>query len=225
MSRAPAMPPPTRLDLAFYRVVRFVLWAFARTFWRLEVHGAERLPPGPHILAPVHRSNIDTVIVATITTRRLRFLGKHTMWKVGWIGRIFTALGGFPVERGTADREAFRKCIDALANGEPLVMFPEGTRQSGPEVQPLFDGPALVASRAQVPIVPVGIGGSEAAMPRGAKMLRPVKVVVVIGEPLPPPSAPSGGRRVPRSALTETTTTLRGRVQALFDEARERAAG
>ena len=60
-----------------------------------------------------------------------------------------------------------------LEAGEPLVLFPEGERKSGPIVQPLFDGATYVAVKAGVPIVPVGIGGSERAMPKGAKFIFP----------------------------------------------------
>ena len=70
--------------------------------------------------------------------------------------------------RGSADREALRRCVAVLEAGEPLVLFPEGERKSGPTVQPLFDGAVYVALRAGVPIVPVGIGGSERVMPKGA---------------------------------------------------------
>ena len=61
---------------------------------------------------------------------------------------------GFPVTRGTADREALRRCIEVLEMGEVLVLFPEGERKDGPIVQPLFDGAAYVAAKAGVPIVP-----------------------------------------------------------------------
>ena len=68
-----------------------------------------------------------------------------------------------------------------LEAGEPLVLFPEGERKSGPVVQPLFDGAAYVALKAGVPIVPVGIGGSERVMPKGAKFIYPRKVHVIVG--------------------------------------------
>ena len=74
-------------------------------------------------------------------------------------------------------------------------MFPEGTRQSGPIVQPLFEGAAYVATRTGVPIVPVGIGGSERAMPKGSKMIRPVKIHIVVGRPREPDRAAEGGKR------------------------------
>ena len=214
--------PPTAVERALYAVVRGVFAAFARTYLRLEVTGRDRLPEGPFVLAPVHRSNIDFLIAAAITRRRMRYMGKHTIWRYDLLGRLFTALGAFPVHRGSADREALRRCEAALSGGEPLVMFPEGTRQSGPVVEELFDGPAFVAARAGVPIVPVGIGGSEAAMPRGSKGIRPVKVTVVIGEPMPAPVG-DDGKRPSRKQVRATTEELRARVQSLFDDAQRRA--
>lgn len=203
--------------MVLYRIVSGIVAVFCRLFWRLRVEGADNVPRhGAFVVAPVHRSNIDTLVVSTITRRRLRFMGKNTMWKYKLPGRLFTALGAFPVHRGTADREALRRCIEVVEGGEPLVIFPEGTRQAGPIVQPLFEGAAYVATRTGVPIVPVGIGGSEAAMPKGAKMLRPVRVRVVVGKPLPPPPAGASGR-VPRSAVHDLTEELSKRLQDLFD--------
>ena len=102
------------------------------------------------------------------------------------------------------------------------MIFPEGTRKSGPVVQDLFEGPAYLATKHQVPIVPVGIGGSEGAMPKGSKGIRPVKVTILIGEPIPPPGLTESGR-VPRSAVRAHTDRLRERIQDLFDHAQKLA--
>ena len=212
------MKPLTRVQRVWYAIVRSVVVAFSRTFWRLRVEGAERVPDGPFILSPVHRSNIDTPLVAAVTRRPLRYMGKDAMWKYGWSAWFFTSLGGFPVHRGTADREALKKCVAVLQGGEPLVLFPEGTRQSGPVVEDVFDGAAYVALKTGAPIVPVGIGGSEKAMPKGARFIRPVKVTMVVGEPLHPPVI-EGGTRAPRRAVRELTAELQKRLQDLFDEA------
>ena len=212
------MKGPSPGALVVYAVVRSIVVGFCRLFWRLEVHGRENVPAeGPFVLSAVHRSNIDTPLVAAVARRRLRYMGKKEMWKFGLAGRFFTAMGGFPVDRGSADREALRTCVEALRGGEPLVLFPEGTRRSGPVVEDLFDGAAYVAGKAQVPILPVGIGGSEGAMPKGAKMIRPVKVHIVIGPPIAPPDA--GTRR----AVREKTEELRDVLQGLFDEAQKLA--
>jgi 1-acyl-sn-glycerol-3-phosphate acyltransferase len=172
-------------------------------------------------LAPIHRSNIDTPLAAAVSSRRLRFMGKDSLWKIRAIGWILSALGAFPVTRGTADREALKRCITVLEMGEPLVLFPEGTRQSGPIVMPLFDGAAYIAVKAGVPIIPLGIGGSERVMPKGKKMIYPRKCVLIIGEPITARVDETG--RVSRSAVKELTEKLSVDLQRLFDEAQELA--
>ena len=132
----------------------------------------------------------------------MRYMGKDSIWKSKPLGRFVSMLGAFPVHRGTADRDAMKACIDIIKGGSPLVMFPEGTRQSGPVVQEMFDGTAYVAAKADVPIIPMGIGGTEAMMPKGAKLLRPTKLVLVVGDPIPPPQRTESGR-TPRSAVDE----------------------
>ena len=214
--------PLSRVQRAWYAFVRVLVVGFSRSFWRLRVEGTEHVPGGPFILSPVHRSNIDTPLVAAVTRRPLRYMGKDAMWKYGWSAWFFTSLGGFPVHRGTADREALKKCVAVLEGGEPLVLFPEGTRRSGPVVEDVFDGAAYVALRTGAPIVPVGIGGSEGAMPKGAKFIRPVRLHMVIGEPLRPPVS-EGGARAPRRAVRELTAELQDRLQQLFDDAQAKA--
>jgi len=216
------VPPATKGQLRFYRVVRDIVVGFCRLFWRLEVHGLDKVPAGPFVLSAVHRSNVDSLLVAAVTKRRMRYLGKHTMWKYDLPGRFFTAMGGIPVHRGSADREALRACVTALRQGEPVVIFPEGQRRTGPVVEDLFEGPAFVAGRTGAPIVPVGIGGSEAAMPPGSKGIKPVKVTLVVGDPIPAPVGEDGGRPS-RRQVRETTDALQVAVQALFDDAQRRA--
>jgi len=203
-----------------YFVVRTLVAACTRALTRLSVEGREHLPDrGPFVLAPVHRSIMDTPISSCLTSRRLRFMGKDSLWKRRPAAWLLSSLGGFPVSRGTADREALKRCIAVLEGGEPLVLFPEGERKSGDVVQPLFDGAAYVALKARVPIIPVGIGGSEAVMPKGSRFIHPRRVHVVIGAPITHPAVTSGGH-VSRAAVHEVTTELHTTLQCLFDEAR-----
>jgi 1-acyl-sn-glycerol-3-phosphate acyltransferase len=207
---------------ALYFVVRTLVAGVTRAITRLSIDGREHLPrTGPFVLAPIHRSYIDTPISSCLTRRRLRFMGKDTLWKNRPFGWFLSSLGGFPVTRGTADREALRRCVAVLEAGEPLVLYPEGERKSGPTVQPLFDGAVYVALRAGVPIVPVGIGGSERVMPKGARFLHPNKVHVIVGAPIEsPPPADSG--RVPRSIIRRHSDELHATLQQLFDDAQQR---
>ncbi|MGQ0830385.1 MAG: lysophospholipid acyltransferase family protein [Microthrixaceae bacterium] len=211
--------PPGRATRVSYALVRGLLLGLFKVFGRVRVVGSEKVPAaGAFILAPVHRSNVDFALAALVTTRPLRYMGKDSIWKSRLLGRFVTMLGAFPVHRGSADRDALKACTDIVNGGSPLVMFPEGTRCTGPVVQELFDGTAYVAAKAGVPIVPVGIGGSEAMMPKGAKVPRPSRLVLVVGDPIPAPARTDGGR-MPRSAVAAFTEELRGVLQELFDEA------
>jgi 1-acyl-sn-glycerol-3-phosphate acyltransferase len=215
----PVVGPPTRGELAWYRFARAVVMVPSWFLWRMRFTGTENLPQTtPYVLAPVHRSYIDTLLAGYVSDRRVRFMGKEEMWRTPLVAKLFNSLGGFPVRRGTPDREALRICEQILAAGEPVVLFPEGTRQSGPLVQPLFAGPAFVAVRANVPIVPLGIGGSERAMPKGAKWLRPTRIALAVGRPIWPPPAPDEGR-VPRRVVQELTDRLHKELQEVFDTA------
>jgi len=215
--------PPRWWEKGSYTALSGLFHGLAKLYFRLEIRGKEHLPPrGPYVVAPVHRSNLDFILVSCIHSTRMRYMGKASIWKYPTLGRFFSMLGAFPVHRGTADRESLRTCMRIIENGESLVMFPEGTRKEGPKVAELFDGPAFVAARTGVPIVPIGIGGSSQAMPLGAKFIKPRKIVMVIGEPVTPPTGDGTGR-VKRRVVREMTDLLSERLQALYDEARRRA--
>ena len=203
-----------------YRVLWSMVLALCKVLFRLRVEGRENFPPGPFILSPVHRSFIDTPIAGMATSRRLRFMGKESLWENKPLGAFLSVMGGFPVERGTADRTALRAATDVLSLGEPLVMFPEGTRRSGDRVrrEDMLDGPAFVAARAGVPIVPMGLGGTVRALPVGSVVPRPRRVVIVVGNPIPPPSVIDG--RLPRRAVSEHTDRLFDELGDLYVEAR-----
>ena len=212
----------TLLDRAAYQTVRFIVTSFCRIWCRMTVEGRDNVPSeGPFLLAPTHRSILDTPIASGVTFRRMRFMGADKYWKNKAFGRLLTALGGFPVTRGTADREALRRSIAVLERGEPLVLFPEGERKSGPLVHPLFDGATYVAVKAGVPIVPVGIGGSERAMAKGAKYISPRKLHVVIGPPILV-AKDVGSPKEQRDAARQLTVDLHAELQRLFDIAQAR---
>jgi 1-acyl-sn-glycerol-3-phosphate acyltransferase len=188
----------------------------------MTVEGRENVPSeGIFILAPSHRSILDTPIASDVTRRRMRFMGADKYWKNKAFGRLLTALGGFPVSRGTADREALKRSIAVLEGGEPLVLFPEGERKSGPIIQPLFDGATYIAVKAGAPIVPVGIGGSERAMPNGAKLIRPCKVHVVVGKPIQAYTDAKSPKEQ-RDAARQLTIDVHAELQRLFDIAQAR---
>ncbi|MFT7598488.1 MAG: 1-acyl-sn-glycerol-3-phosphate acyltransferase [Acidimicrobiales bacterium] len=208
----------------FYQALRRTLAAFFRVWLRLEVHGAENIPEtGGFVLAPgAHRSILDTPVVGISSGRMLRYMGADKYFAVPVFGWFLTAVGGFPVEREFTDRAALRLAQSLLEDGHPLVVFPEATRFEGPLVQPLKEGAAFLACRAGTPLVPIGIGGAQRALPIGGRFLRPTKVVLVVGEPIWPPAVEAGGR-AKRSQVHAMSNELHQTLQALFDEAQIKA--
>jgi 1-acyl-sn-glycerol-3-phosphate acyltransferase len=213
----PDIHPITRWESILWRVLSKGLLGIGRLFFHTRVEGLENVPKDrPFILAPVHRSYVDFMLVLVCHRPRMRYLAKDTLWKPPF-SYLWTALGGIPVARGVADRDVLKASIACIEQGEPLVMFPEGTRQEGPVVNELFDGPAYVQSKTGAPIVPVGIGGSARIMPKGSKFPKPGHVLVLIGKPLEAPQVE--GAKAKRSAIKAQTAALRNAIQDLYDEA------
>lgn len=210
-----------------YRVLRLLLTAVTKIWFRITVTGRDNVPrSGGYILAPgAHRSILDTPIAALASPRVLRFMGAENYFAIPGFGFFLRSMGGFPVERAMTDRAALRVAETLLESGEPLVVFPEGTRQEGPLIGEMKEGASFLACRTGLPIVPIGIGGAVRAMPKGRRFPRPCRIAVVIGAPIHPPARGEGpGRgRVKRSAIRDVTEELRSDLQALFDEAQQRA--
>jgi 1-acyl-sn-glycerol-3-phosphate acyltransferase len=142
-------------------------------------------------------------------------MAKDSLFKVPLLGPLITHLGAFPINRGSADRESMAHSEAVLRQGHALVLFPEGTRKEGRQVAPLHDGAMFVAARTGAKVVPVGIGGSDRAMPKGAKLPHPAKIRIVVGEPLDPPSSEG---RVARSALAAKSEELRVALETVYLE-------
>jgi 1-acyl-sn-glycerol-3-phosphate acyltransferase len=204
--------------MTFYRFMRFFVVGYVRVVYRVRVVGREHVPrSGPYIIAPSHRSMLDIPLAGAITTRRIRFMGKAPLFRVPVLGAIFRALGGFPVERDGGDVGPVRDSLRILQEGEPLVVYPEGSRQRGRDIAALQPGAAYLAAKAGVPIVPLGIAGAEEAFrTRPGRLPGFGRIIVVVGEPILPPARK--GSIVKRSAVDELTATLHERFQKLLDE-------
>jgi 1-acyl-sn-glycerol-3-phosphate acyltransferase len=188
----------------------------AKVLFRPTVVGAGNIPlTGPVLIAPIHRSNVDFALTLFISKRKVFFMAKDSLFRVPILGPLITHLGAFPVKRGAADRESMTLSEEVLRQGHALVLFPEGTRKEGRAVAPLHDGAMFVAARTGATIVPVGIGGSDRAMPKGAKLPRFARIRIVVGAPIQPPSSQG---RVARSALAAKSEELRAALEAVYLE-------
>lgn len=213
-----------RSSLLFYRVARSFLRLVVNPYLRMRSENTEVLDlPGPTILAPVHRSNLDSALLATHSSRRIRALGKESLFTTPGVAWVCAALGAIPVRRGEADRDALKAAKGLLDDGETMIVFPEGGRQQGSEIAELFDGAAWLSARTGARVIPVGIAGTGAAMPEGARWIRRSTVAVVPGDPMEAPVG-EGGKRVSRAQLQDFTAELANQLQKAQDRAEALAA-
>ena len=201
--------------LPFYLLIRTAILGIMWPYFRVKTTGRKNIPKeGPTILAPVHRSNLDGLLMAPLMRRRLRALAKESLFKSRPLAWVLASLGGFPVRRGAAARESVRIARALLSEGNLVLVFPEGTRHEGPEIAELFDGTAYLASKTGSRVVPVGIGGTGDSLPSGSKFPRPKKVRIVVGEAIDPPE-----EKAKRSELTNWTNHLATQLQRVQDQA------
>ncbi len=170
---------PSRIYLA----IGYLTAAPARLLFRMRCDGLEHVPDGGCVLAPSHVSNFDVWAVGLplFPQRYLRFMAKVELYKPV-LGSILRHGGAFPVRRGGGDTEAIETAVELCRAGNAIVVFPEGTRREKGivkrwEARP-HTGAARIALAARVPLVPVGIAGTD-------RLARLGPVRVRFGPPLP----------------------------------------
>ena len=168
---------------------------------------------------------MDIPFVGWVVPEPIGYMGKRSLFDLPLLGKAFASLGGIPVERDGSDRKALRTALERLAEGQPMLIFPEGTRDHGPAIDDLQPGAAYLALRGGVPLVPVGIAGTEEILrSQRIRVPRFHRVAVVVGEPLFPPAMT--GSVVPRAEVDALTERLQVALQNVFDQAyRLRDAG
>jgi 1-acyl-sn-glycerol-3-phosphate acyltransferase len=168
-----------------FHIGRTLASIFFHTYIRIKTYGKENFPEsGPFLFAVNHASALDPPMAGVVIPGESYFLARQTLFQ--GLGRwLLPRLGAFPVRRGEPDRRAIRFAVKALNQGTPLIMFPEGTRSTDGRVKALHGGAAMIALRAQVPIVPGYLAGTHRLMPRGASVPRPGRAAAFIGPPIP----------------------------------------
>jgi 1-acyl-sn-glycerol-3-phosphate acyltransferase len=199
----------------------------ARAIVRIQVEGDLASIPrtGPLIVAANHASSADPVLIGAFLPktlgRPLNWLGKRELVEMPVIGWFMRRVPIHPVDRATADLEAFRVAMRILESGNILAVFPEGTRSEDGILQPAKDGAAVLALRSGAPVLPVAVGDSDRMWPKHSRLPRPGRTVTVrygrpfrVAEELP--LAPSGMDR--RAAKEAATELIMARIAELLPE-------
>jgi 1-acyl-sn-glycerol-3-phosphate acyltransferase len=178
--------------VSLYRVLHGVVPPVAKAVWRPRVTGLEHVPTtGGVVLASNHLSFVDSVVIPVVVPRKVVFLAKSDYFTgTGIRGAAsrawFEGLGMLPVDRDDprAALGSLDTALEVLGHGEAFGLYPEGTRSRDGRLYRGRTGVAHLALTAGVPVVPVGLVGTERLQPVGARLPRLVTVDVRFGPPI-----------------------------------------
>ncbi len=159
MSQKKRIPPRS----ALYRVLIFIFKYPIRFLCNIRVRGAENEPTlseGPYLVISNHRTWADPIFLCvSLKHQQPHFMAKKELFKIPVLNMVIRALGAYPVNRGGADVGAIRYTIDLLKGGVAVGMFPQGHRYNGvdPRTTAVKTGAAMIALKADVPVLPVCI--------------------------------------------------------------------
>ncbi|GAA1124524.1 lysophospholipid acyltransferase family protein [Microbacterium aurantiacum] len=187
-STADATPASARKMGATYAIGRFAISTLGRLLYRPRVEGRDLVPRhGPVIFASNHLSFLDSIAIPVAAPRPVHFLAKSSYFESAGSRWFFTSIGAIPVQRGAgqAALDALDQQRRILQEGRAVALYPEGTRSLDGRLYKGRTGVAFLALQTGAPVVPVGLIGTDAVMPVGAKMpsLRH-RVTVKFGAPL-----------------------------------------
>lgn len=200
------------------RVQHRIAQAWAR--FSVAVSGAavtvlhpERLTGVPAVYACNHQSYMDTPVIFSALPFQFRIVARQDLWKLPFIGWYLDRSGQLPVDigNGKAPVASLLHAARTLKAGMPLFIFPEGGRTATGHVETFLNGPAFLAIRAQVPIVPMALCGTWELLPMHSSSFHRVPVALAVGEPLQT-------RGMTLKQVDELTAVLRERIRALYYE-------
>ncbi|WP_064091012.1 lysophospholipid acyltransferase family protein [Rossellomorea aquimaris] len=189
------------------------LYSFAKSLvktvltplYRIEVVGLEHFPKdGGVLLCANHIDNLDPPVVGITAPRPVSFMAKEEIFSAPVLGKILPGLRAFPVKRGMSDREALRKGLNVLKQGDVLGLFPEGTRSKTGKIGKGLAGAGFFALRSNAYVVPCAIIGPYKPFK---------KLKVVYGPPIPMDEV-----REQKLNAEKTTEIIMGEIEKLINE-------
>jgi 1-acyl-sn-glycerol-3-phosphate acyltransferase len=168
-----------------YIVSRLIGWLYFKLFHNLKIRGIENIPQKEaFIVASNHVSNFDPILLGVASPRFLYYLAKEDLFKNRIVSWYLKCIRLVPIKRGGQSLKALKTAIKLLREGEPLVIFPEGTRALGDTLREAKKGLGFLVAKTRVPVVPCYVSGTEKALPKGSAKPRHCPITVYIGKPI-----------------------------------------
>lgn len=199
-------------SLALYHLFKWsIVSPMLHSYFRGRIYGAEQVPQrGPLVVVSNHGSYFDPPLLSNCVRRPVAYMAKEELFKIPVLNPLIRLYGAYPVKRGSSDRRALEAALKALQAGWAVGVFLEGSRTADGRITDPKLGAALIAAKANAPLLPVCLWGTEQILDQ-SKWPRPVPITVRIGELV---SAPETSDRPTLLAVTQTCCD---RINALHD--------
>jgi 1-acyl-sn-glycerol-3-phosphate acyltransferase len=155
---------------------------------RVQVEGAGHINPAqPAVYTANHLSALDIPVLYSCIPGQFRIMAKRELFSYPFMGWHLTRSGQIPIDQGDAraSLRSLNRASESLRHGMPLAIFPEGGRAHDGHMQPFMGGAFYMAIKAQAPVVPITLVGTQELLPMNSFHLRPGKVRMIIGDPVP----------------------------------------
>ncbi|MBD1995727.1 1-acyl-sn-glycerol-3-phosphate acyltransferase [Leptolyngbya sp. FACHB-541] len=201
------------VSLLLYHVFKWsVVSPMLHGYFRGRVYNAERVPKqGSLVVVANHASDFDPPILSCSVRRPVSYMAKEELFKVPVLSRAIQLYGAYPVKRGSPDRSAIRAALAQLEAGWAVGIFLQGTRTPDGRIPEPKLGAAMIAAKAQAPLLPVSLWGTEAITTKGDRLPNPVPLTIRIGEAIAPPASTN------RAELESVTQQCVTAIHAMHD--------
>jgi 1-acyl-sn-glycerol-3-phosphate acyltransferase len=198
----------------WYSILWCPCYALSQMLFRYRFTGRSLVPlAGPVLIVVNHQSNLDPVLVGLACPRQLKYLARIGLFFFPfnyWI----RALGAVPIDRERGALGGIRTTLELLKQDNAVLVFPEGSRTYDGELQEMLRGFCVLARRSGATIVPAGLDGAFAALPRAAVLVRPHAISLSFDTPVTP-------AQYEQLTDAELTELVEKRIALAFDRARQ----
>jgi 1-acyl-sn-glycerol-3-phosphate acyltransferase len=196
----------------YYAFKWLVVSPMLHTYWQGKIYGAEKIPKkGPFLVVSNHASNYDPVLLSCCVGRPVAYMAKEELFEIPVLKTAMKIYGAYPVNRERAGSGTIKAAMEYLENGWGLGVFMGGTRTADGKIADPKAGAALIAAKAQVPVIPISLWGTHELEVPGRKIPAAAPLTIRIGDILEPPASSK------RALLDEATAKWTAEIDRLHE--------